>query len=90
MCVYFQVSKLGFGCGALSGMYNAPLSHEEGCFVLNEAFSKGITFFDTSDLYGELYDNEIMVGKVCTVLKFNYELQYDCYSVVSAIVCVNI
>ncbi|MBA0830834.1 hypothetical protein Goarm_015336, partial [Gossypium armourianum] len=44
-------------------MYNAPLSHEEGCFVLKEAFSKGITFFDTSDLYGELYDNEIMVGK---------------------------
>ncbi|KAB2014629.1 hypothetical protein ES319_D09G239700v1 [Gossypium barbadense] len=58
-----EVSKLGFGCGALSGMYNAPLSHEEGCFVLKEAFSKGITFFDTSDLYGGLYDNEIMVGK---------------------------
>ena len=66
--VYFQVSRLGFGCGGLSGMYNAPLSHEEGCSVLKEAFSKGITFFDTSDLYGDDHDNEIMVGKVSFLL----------------------
>ncbi|XVF63044.1 hypothetical protein PTKIN_Ptkin09bG0057000 [Pterospermum kingtungense] len=57
------VSRLGFGCGGLSGTYNAPLSHEEGCSVIKEAFSKGITFFDTSDLYGDDHDNEILVGK---------------------------
>ncbi|KAL4297757.1 hypothetical protein GQ457_12G003760 [Hibiscus cannabinus] len=59
-----EVSRLGYGCASLSGLYNAPLSHEEGCSFLKEVFSKGITLFDTSDLYGnEPYDNEILVGK---------------------------
>ncbi|GKV43726.1 hypothetical protein SLEP1_g50980 [Rubroshorea leprosula] len=58
-----EVSRLGFGCGGLSGIYNAPLSHEEGISMIKEAFSKGITLFDTSDLYGQDHDNEIMVGK---------------------------
>ncbi|XP_071940488.1 perakine reductase-like isoform X1 [Coffea arabica] len=58
-----EVSKLGFGCGGLSGYYNAPLSHEEGCSVIKEAFHRGITFFDTSDAYGRNNDNEILVGK---------------------------
>ncbi|XVF38292.1 hypothetical protein REPUB_Repub20aG0088100 [Reevesia pubescens] len=64
-----EVSRLGFGCGGLSGMYNAPLSHEEGCSVIKEAFSKGITFFDTSDLYGDDHDNEIMIGKALKQLQ---------------------
>ncbi|XP_062018535.1 probable aldo-keto reductase 1 [Rosa rugosa] len=59
-----EVSRLGFGCGGLSGIYKAPpLSHEAGCSVIKEAFNRGITFFDTSDLYGHNHDNEIMVGK---------------------------
>lgn len=59
-----QVSRLGFGCGGLSGIYNAPLSHEDGCSIIKEVFNRGVTFFDTSDLYGHKHDNEIMVGKV--------------------------
>ncbi|KAF3456931.1 hypothetical protein FNV43_RR01585 [Rhamnella rubrinervis] len=58
-----EVSRLGFGCAGLSGTYNAPLTHEAGCSVIKEAFNRGITFFDTSDLYGDDHDNEIMVGK---------------------------
>ncbi|KAA8527646.1 hypothetical protein F0562_034959 [Nyssa sinensis] len=58
-----EVSRLGFGCGGLSGMLNAPLSHEVGCSIIKEAFHKGITFFDTADIYGYNHDNEIMVGK---------------------------
>ncbi|KAJ0093928.1 hypothetical protein Patl1_25289 [Pistacia atlantica] len=58
-----EVSKLGFGCGGLSGMLNAPLSHEAGRSIIREAFSRGITFFDTADVYGENHDNEYMVGK---------------------------
>ncbi|XP_002517067.2 perakine reductase isoform X1 [Ricinus communis] len=58
-----EVSKLGFGCAGMSGIYNAPLPHEAGCAIMKDVFSKGITFFDTSDLYGDNYDNEIMVGK---------------------------
>lgn len=52
-------------------MLNAPLSHEAGCSLINEAFCRGITFFDTADIYGENHDNEIMVGKVCfSIYKF--------------------
>ncbi|KDP40235.1 hypothetical protein JCGZ_02233 [Jatropha curcas] len=58
-----EVSVLGFGCAGLSGIYNPPLPHEVGCEFMKEVFSKGITFFDTSDLYGDDHDNEIMVGK---------------------------
>ncbi|KAG6408387.1 hypothetical protein SASPL_131397 [Salvia splendens] len=48
-----QVSRLGFGCGSLSGILNAPLSHEAGAAILKEAFNKGITHFDTADIYGQ-------------------------------------
>ncbi|KAK6254884.1 hypothetical protein SCA6_016189 [Theobroma cacao] len=58
-----EVSRLGLGCAGLSGIYNAPVSHEDGCSVIKEAFNRGITFFDTADVNGEKHDNEIMVGK---------------------------
>ncbi|XP_021832867.1 perakine reductase-like [Prunus avium] len=58
-----EVSRLGFGCRGLSGTHNFPLSHEAGCSVIKEAFDRGITFFDTSDVYDQNHDNEILVGK---------------------------
>ncbi|GMI64223.1 hypothetical protein like AT1G60690 [Hibiscus trionum] len=58
-----EVSRLGFGCVGLSGIYNAPLSHDDGCAIIKEAFNRGITFFDTADIYGDKHDNEIMLGK---------------------------
>ncbi|CAK9171182.1 unnamed protein product [Ilex paraguariensis] len=58
-----EVSRLGLGCAGLSGFYNAPLSHEDGCCVIKEAFNMGITLFDTANSYGENYHNEIMLGK---------------------------
>ncbi|KAF7846609.1 hypothetical protein BT93_L4027 [Corymbia citriodora subsp. variegata] len=58
-----EVSRLGFGCGGLSGIWNAPVPHEAGCSLIKRAFEKGITFFDTSDAYGRDHDNEIMIGK---------------------------
>ncbi|KAE8022657.1 hypothetical protein FH972_008440 [Carpinus fangiana] len=33
-----EVSRLGFGCARLSGLYNTPLSHEAGCSIIEEAF----------------------------------------------------
>ncbi|XP_038715462.1 perakine reductase-like [Tripterygium wilfordii] len=60
----FEVSRLGFGCAGLSGMLNAPLSHEEGISLLKEAFNRGITLFDTANMYGKDNHNEIMIGKL--------------------------
>ncbi|KAK7397303.1 hypothetical protein VNO78_18471 [Psophocarpus tetragonolobus] len=58
-----EVSKLGFGCMGLTGVYNNPLSDEQAVSVIKHAFSKGITFFDTSDIYGLHHANELLVGK---------------------------
>ncbi|MED6159156.1 palmitoyltransferase akr1 [Stylosanthes scabra] len=57
-----EVSKLGFGCMNLSGAYTPGVSEEEGISIIKHAFRKGITFFDTSDIYGN-NANEILVGK---------------------------
>ncbi|KAF8696925.1 hypothetical protein HU200_036569 [Digitaria exilis] len=57
-----EVSKLGFGCMGLSGAYNSPLDDDAGIAVITHAFSRGVTFFDTSNAYGPL-TNEILLGK---------------------------
>ncbi|XP_042416523.1 perakine reductase-like [Zingiber officinale] len=58
----FEVSKLGFGCMGLTGVYNSPVSEEAGIAIIKHAFNRGITFFDTSDVYGP-HTNEILLGK---------------------------
>ncbi|CAI0465753.1 unnamed protein product [Linum tenue] len=58
-----EVSRLGFGCASLAGTKSAPLSHEEACSLIAHAVKRGITFIDTSDLYGNDHESEIMVGK---------------------------
>ncbi|PON87144.1 Aldo/keto reductase/potassium channel subunit beta, partial [Trema orientale] len=57
-----QVSKPGFGCPRLSGYYNDPVPEQVHISVIKHAFNKGITFFDTSDVYGQ-NANEVLVGK---------------------------
>ncbi|KAL5231777.1 hypothetical protein ABZP36_030553, partial [Zizania latifolia] len=57
------VSKLGFGCMGLTGVYNAPVSEEDGIAVVRHAFEAGVTFFDTADAYGP-HTNEVLIGKV--------------------------
>ncbi|PIN03861.1 Voltage-gated shaker-like K+ channel, subunit beta/KCNAB [Handroanthus impetiginosus] len=58
-----EVSKLGYGCMGLTGAYNDPLPEEDGIAIIKEAFNNGITHFDTSDIYGEDFANEYLVGK---------------------------
>lgn len=45
-------------------MYFAPVPEEDGISLIKYAFSKGITFFDTADVYGAHGANEVIVGKV--------------------------
>ncbi|THG05775.1 probable aldo-keto reductase 1 isoform X1 [Camellia sinensis] len=58
-----EVSKLGYGCMGLTSMYNSLVPEEDGIAIIKYAFSKGITFFDTSEIYGANNANEILVGK---------------------------
>ncbi|KAH9754038.1 Aldo ket red domain-containing protein [Citrus sinensis] len=62
-----EVSKLGLGCMNLSSGYSSPVSEEDGISMIKHAFSKGITFFDTADVYGQ-NANEILLGKAFKML----------------------
>ncbi|KAJ0015307.1 hypothetical protein Pint_20516 [Pistacia integerrima] len=67
----FEVSKLGFGCMGLTGIYNDPVPEEVGISIIKHAFDQGITFFDTSDAYGP-HTNELLVGKYGSNNELNY------------------
>jgi len=57
-----EVSRLGFGCMGLTGSYNTPLGDEAVAAVVEHAFRRGVTFFDTSDAYGP-HTNETLLGR---------------------------
>ncbi|KHG01492.1 putative aldo-keto reductase 1 [Gossypium arboreum] len=57
-----EVSKLGFGCMGLTGIYNDPVTEDVDISIIRQAIDIGITFFDTSDIYGPKR-NELLVGK---------------------------
>lgn len=47
----FNVSEVGVGCYALSGVYGGK-DVEEFKRMLNRAYELGVNFFDTADVYG--------------------------------------
>ena len=57
-----QVSAIGLGCMGISQSYGVPLEPAEGVKVIRGAFERGITFFDTAQVYGP-YANEEVVGE---------------------------
>jgi aryl-alcohol dehydrogenase-like predicted oxidoreductase len=57
-----EVSALGFGCIEVAGMYNLPLDRQEAIRVIRAAFDRGVTLFDTAEVYGPLLSEE-MVGE---------------------------
>lgn len=58
----------------ISGQYNDPLSEQAGIQLIQECFNKGITFFDTADVYGADRANEKLVGKVASFLHLLFVL----------------
>src|SRR6476469_3149707 len=55
-----QVSAIGYGCMGLSGSYNAPLPKSEGIRMIQSAFERGVTFFDTAEIYGPFANEELL------------------------------
>ncbi|MGO4665280.1 aldo/keto reductase [Bosea sp. 2RAB26] len=56
------VSALGYGCMGLDFGYANRLSRQEGVTLIRQAVERGVTFFDTAEVYGP-YTNEEMVGE---------------------------
>src|SRR6478609_10823087 len=57
-----EVSELGFGCMSISANYGPPAPRDQGIKVIRAAYEKGVTFFDTAEVYGP-YTNEALVGE---------------------------
>jgi aryl-alcohol dehydrogenase-like predicted oxidoreductase len=57
-----EVSALGFGCMGLDFGYANKVSKQEGVTLIRQAVERGVTFFDTAEVYGP-FTNEEMVGE---------------------------
>jgi aryl-alcohol dehydrogenase-like predicted oxidoreductase len=76
-----EVSAIGFGCMGLNFGYATSLSKEEGIALIRAAVERGVTFFDTAEVYGP-FTNEEMVGealapfrdKVVIATKFGFNI----------------
>src|SRR5690349_23085368 len=76
-----EVSAIGFGCMGMSFSYGTPGDPKEMIGVLRAAVDRGVTLFDTAQVYGP-FENEDLVGealepvrdRVVIATKFGFEL----------------
>jgi len=57
-----EVSAIGFGCMGLSFGFGPPVDRQQGIAVIRTAVERGVTFFDTAEVYGP-FANEELVGE---------------------------
>ncbi|WP_375493242.1 aldo/keto reductase [uncultured Nostoc sp.] len=57
-----EVSAIGLGCMGLNHAYSHTLSKQESISLLQAAVERGVTFFDTAEMYGP-FTNEELVGE---------------------------
>src|SRR5947207_7973465 len=63
-----EVSELGAGCMSISANYGAPAPRDQGIKVIRTAHEKGVTLFDTAEVYGP-YTNEELVGEALAPIR---------------------
>jgi aryl-alcohol dehydrogenase-like predicted oxidoreductase len=63
-----EVSALGLGCMGMSFSYGVVHDEQEMISVLRTAVDRGITFFDTAEVYGP-FTNEVLVGKALSPIR---------------------
>jgi aryl-alcohol dehydrogenase-like predicted oxidoreductase len=63
-----EVSAIGLGCMGISAAYGTPLSKGDGVKLIRDAVDRGITFFDTAEIYGP-FTNEEVVGEALRSLR---------------------
>ncbi len=79
-----EVSALGLGCMGMSFSYGPPPDKQAMIGVLRAAVERGITFFDTAEVYGPFTNEELLGealspfhGKVVIATKFGFNLNPD-------------
>jgi aryl-alcohol dehydrogenase-like predicted oxidoreductase len=76
-----EVSAVGLGCMGMSFSYGPPKDKQEMTSLLRAAVDRGITFFDTAEVYGPFTNEELVGealapfrGKVVIATKFGFDL----------------
>src|SRR5215831_12473290 len=80
----FEVSAIGLGCMGMSFGYGPPKDKQEMIALLHAAVERGVTFFDTAEVYGP-FTNEELVGEalapfreqIVIATKFGFKLDPD-------------
>ncbi len=65
-----EVSAIGLGCMGMSFGYGPAVDKQEGISLIRAAVERGVTFFDTAEVYGP-YTNEELVGEALAPLRGN-------------------
>jgi aryl-alcohol dehydrogenase-like predicted oxidoreductase len=76
-----EVSALGLGCMGLSHAYGQPVEKQQAIALIRAAVDRGVTFFDTAEVYGP-FTNEEVVGealapvrdRVVIATKFGFDI----------------
>ncbi len=75
-----EVSAIGLGCMGMSWSYGLPKEKQEMISLLHAAVERGVTFFDTAEVYGPLTNEELVGealepyrGRVVIATKFGWE-----------------
>ena len=79
-----EVSAIGLGCMGLSFGYGPPVAKAQGIALIRGAYERGVTFFDTAEVYGA-FTNEELVGEalapyrkdVVIATKFGFDIDPD-------------
>jgi len=76
-----EVSAIGLGCMGMSFSYGPPKDKKEMTALLHAAVERGVTFFDTAEVYGPFLNEELVgealapfKGKVVIATKFGFDL----------------
>jgi aryl-alcohol dehydrogenase-like predicted oxidoreductase len=79
-----EVSAIGLGCMGLSFGYGPAVDKQEGISLIRAAVERGVTFFDTAEVYGPFTNEELVGealapfrGKVAIATKFGWEPNPD-------------
>jgi len=79
-----EVSAIGLGCMGMSFGYGPAMDKQEGISLIRAAVERGVTFFDTAEVYGP-FTNEELVGealapvrdKVVIATKFGFKIENE-------------
>src|ERR1700691_45012 len=77
-----KVSAIGLGCMGLSFGLGPAVDKKEGISLIRAAVERGVTFFDTAEVYGPFTNEELLGealapyrGQVVIATKFGFKMQ---------------